>query len=160
MAAALTLGACATAPRVPVVRPPASAIHPDATIAAAPEGPQRVIVSRALAMLGQPYRWGGDAPGGFDCSGLVLYAGDGAGLHLPRTAHEQIRSGVSIARKQVQAGDLVFMRLEHKELHVGIALDNERFIHAPSTGRTVRVDWLDASPYSEGFLTARRIVAN
>ena len=56
-------------------------------------------------------------------------------------------------------GDLVFMHLAHKELHVGIALGGERFIHAPSTGGHVRIDSLAAPPYSSGFLSARRIIA-
>jgi len=156
--AAIGLAACATAPHAPISRQAAAVIRPDEAVAAAPEDPRRLIVSRALAMLGQPYRWGGDAPGGFDCSGLVLYATAGSGVHVPRTTHEQLQSGVSIPRRQVRAGDLVFMRLEHKELHVGIAIDNERFVHSPAAGRTVRIDSLDAQPYSRGFLTARRIV--
>jgi cell wall-associated NlpC family hydrolase len=109
-------------------------------------------------MLGQPYRWGGAAPGGFDCSGLVVYVTAGAGLHLPRTAAEQLRSGVSVSRDDVQAGDLVFLHLAHKELHVGIALGNDEFIHAPAAGGHVRIDSLNAHVYAHGYLTARRVV--
>lgn len=109
-------------------------------------------------MLGQPYRYGGAAPGGFDCSGLVVYAAGGARLQLPRTAQEQLHAGSPIARRELQAGDLVFMHLAGKELHVGIAIDGTRFIHAPSTGGYVRIDSLSAPPYAHGFLTARRIV--
>ncbi len=116
-----------------------------------------MFVSGATAMLGQPYRFGGAAPGGFDCSGLVAYAAAGAGLRLPRTAHEQLRAGSPLARGEVRGGDLVFMRLGSKELHVGIALDGERFVHAPSTGGRVRIDSLDRAPYARGFLTARRV---
>jgi len=108
-------------------------------------------------MLGQPYVFGGAAPGGFDCSGLVVYAAGGAGIRMPRTAREQLNAGVHIARGEVRAGDLVFMHLAHKELHVGIAIDNDRFVHAPSTGGRVRIDSLNAPPYSKGFLAARRI---
>jgi cell wall-associated NlpC family hydrolase len=117
------------------------------------------MVDRAVSMLGQPYRYGGAAPGGFDCSGLVAYTAGEAGIRVPRTAREQLASGTSIARSELQSGDLVFMRLAHKELHVGIAIDNERFIHAPSAGGRVRIDSLAASPYAPGFLTARRLVA-
>lgn len=116
------------------------------------------MVDSATAMIGQPYHWGGAAPGGFDCSGLVYYAAAGAGLHLPRTAREQEDFGSPIARTQVRAGDLVFMHLKRKELHVGIALDGTRFIHAPSTGGHVRIDSLDSPPYSEGFVGARRVI--
>jgi len=117
------------------------------------------MVDLATSMLGQPYRFGGAAPGGFDCSGLVAYAAGGAGIALPRTAQEQLRTGAPVARGAVQMGDLVFMHLKHKELHVGIAIDRERFIHAPSTGGHVRIDSLAASPYAQGFLGARRIIA-
>lgn len=109
-------------------------------------------------MLGQPYRFGGAAPGGFDCSGLVVYAAGGAGIHAPRTAREQLNFGIPVARAEIAAGDLVFMHLAHKELHVGIAIDADRFIHAPSTGGRVRIDSLAAPPYSRAFLSARRII--
>jgi cell wall-associated NlpC family hydrolase len=121
--------------------------------------PRVIMVDRARSMLGQPYRWGGDAPGGFDCSGLVAYAANGAGIRVPRTAHEQLGTGTPVARGRVREGDLVFMHLAHKELHVGIAIDDERFIHAPSKGGYVRIDSLAAPPYARGFLGARRIAA-
>jgi cell wall-associated NlpC family hydrolase len=122
-----------------------------------PPDPRVIMVDRAKSMLGQPYRWGGAAPGGFDCSGLVVYAANGAGIRVPRTAHEQLHAGMPIARREVHEGDLVFMHLAHKELHVGIAIDDERFIHAPSRGAHVRIDSLAAPPYARGFLGARRI---
>ena len=128
-------------------------------VARPPPGPREIIVDRAKSMLGQPYRWGGDAPGGFDCSGLVVYAATGAGIRVPRTAHEQLGTGTPVARGKVHEGDLVFMHLAHKELHVGIAIDGERFIHAPSTGGRVRIDTLAASPYARGYLGARRIIS-
>ncbi len=124
----------------------------------APPQASAIMVEDAIKMLGQPYRWGGAAPGGFDCSGLVEFSANGAGIRLPRTAHEQLRAGEFVAREQVRAGDLVFMHLAHKELHVGIAIDQKRFIHAPSSGGYVRIDSLSAAPYSQGFAAARRIV--
>jgi cell wall-associated NlpC family hydrolase len=117
-----------------------------------------VMVRSAAAMLGQPYRFGGAAPGGFDCSGLVRFAAQSAGLHLPRTASEQLRSGVRVRRAELEAGDLIFMRLSHKELHVGIAIGDGRFIHAPAAGSRVRIDSLAARPYASGFLEARRVI--
>ena len=119
-----------------------------------------MMVDRALSMLGQPYRFGGAAPGGFDCSGLVAYAANGAGIRVPRTAAEQMRAGMPVARGEVRAGDLVFMHLAHKELHVGIAIDEERFVHAPSSGGRVRIDSLASGPYAKGYLRARRIIAS
>src|ERR1700686_5144886 len=142
----LTLGlaACATAPRtrpVPDELPPAA--HSSVPPPSFATGDSRTrIVDGARAMLGQPYRWGGAAPGGFDCSGLVVYAMGGAGFQLPRTAREQMHAGAPIARRALQPGDLVFLHLAHKDLHVGIAIDAERFVHAPAAGGHVRIDSL------------------
>lgn len=158
----LLLAACATAP----------GSRPQPGIRAEPErgtsipaarlttDPRALLVAGATAMRGQPYRWGGDAPGGFDCSGLVFYAAARRGIVLPRTAREQLRSGTAVSRRDVRAGDLVFMHLTHKELHVGIAIDNDTFVHAPATGGQVRIDSLRARPYAGGFLAARRIVGD
>jgi cell wall-associated NlpC family hydrolase len=117
------------------------------------------MIGSATAMLGQPYRYGGSLPGGFDCSGLVAYAAHSAGIMLPRTAREQFNAGTPVRRADVRAGDLVFMRLGGKALHVGIAIDGERFIHAPASGGRVRIDSLAAPPYSTGFIGARRVIA-
>ena len=156
----LALGACATAPGP---RPAADGLTAAASLPAppvsAPPGDSRSrIVRGAEAMLGQPYRYGGAAPGGFDCSGLVVYAVGGAGIRLPRTAKEQLQAGTPIARRALRAGDLVFLHLARKNLHVGIAIDNDRFVHAPSAGGYVRIDSLAAPPYGGAFFTARRIV--
>jgi cell wall-associated NlpC family hydrolase len=156
----LALAACATAPRTPPAPdgvPPAtrSAVPPSSV---PPVDSRTRIVDSARAMLGQPYRWGGAAPGGFDCSGLVVYTMGGAGIRVPRTAKEQMHAGAPIARRALRPGDLVFLHLAHKDLHVGIAIDNERFVHAPSAGGYVRIDSLAAPPYAHAFLTARRVV--
>jgi cell wall-associated NlpC family hydrolase len=151
----LALAACSTTR--PALQPVLHA-PPDAKATVAVRNPRTMIVASATAMLGQPYRYGGAAPGGFDCSGLVVYATNHAGFHLPRTALQQLRAGSAIPRTELQAGDLVFMHLARKELHVGIAIDADRFVHAPATGRHVRIDSLNAPPYVHGFLTAVRIV--
>jgi cell wall-associated NlpC family hydrolase len=152
----LALTGCST-----TLRPPAATYtRPETRVAPATANPRAVLVDTARSMLGQPYRFGGATPGGFDCSGLVVYAADNAGIQMPRTAHEQLRTGVPIPREAIEAGDLVFLHLRHKELHVGIAIDGTRFVHAPSTGRSVRIDSLEAPPYAHAFLQARRIVVD
>lgn len=155
---ALSLAGCATRPAGTA---PASAAPSNAAPANTPPPSldrTALMVASATAMLGQPYRFGGAAPGGFDCSGLVVYAAGSAGIRLPRTAEEQMRTGVRVPRHELRAGDLVFMHLAHKELHVGIAVDREHFIHAPSTGGHVRTDALAAPPYARGYLGARRVI--
>jgi cell wall-associated NlpC family hydrolase len=128
--------------------------------AGSPQDPRTLIVENALAMLGQRYRYGGASPGGFDCSGLVEYATGSAGIYLPRTALEQAHAGTRIAKRDLRAGDLVFMHLARKELHVGIAIDGDRFVHAPSSGGRVRIDSLSSPPYARGFIQARRIIVD
>jgi cell wall-associated NlpC family hydrolase len=157
----IALGACAsmsTGTRHPAIPPPrAPADAPSAsTPPAAPRPAAAIMVDNALSMLGQPYRYGGAEPGGFDCSGLVAYAAGGAGIRVPRTAIEQLRAGMPVARSDVRPGDLVFMHLSRKELHVGIAIGGERFVHAPAAGGRVRIDSLAAPPYAGGFTAARR----
>jgi cell wall-associated NlpC family hydrolase len=117
------------------------------------------MIDSATSMIGQPYRFGGSQPGGFDCSGLVFYAAANAGIRVPRTAAEQLEFGLHVQRAELQAGDLVFMHLSGKELHVAIALDRQLFVHAPSHGGRVRVDSLLAQPYADGFIAARRVVS-
>jgi murein DD-endopeptidase len=122
--------------------------------------PIQQMVDTAASMIGQPYRFGGSAPGGFDCSGLVEYSALRAGIRLPRTAAEQLRTGSPVSRTDLQPGDLVFMHLASKELHVAIALDSQLFVHAPSSGGRVRIDSLIAPPYAKGFIGARRVVSS
>jgi cell wall-associated NlpC family hydrolase len=153
-ATSVALAACAGSPakleHAPEIQPaPAASELPDS---------RELMIGSAMSMLGQPYRFGGAAPGGFDCSGLVMYAASGAGIRLPRTAAEQLGIGVPVGRGDLRSGDLIFMHLAHKELHVGIAIDNERFVHAPSTGGRVRIDSLTSPSYSRGYLGARRII--
>jgi cell wall-associated NlpC family hydrolase len=159
----MALAACAsTSHRTPSLpdspAAPTRSDSPNSSVTHPPQEPRAIMVDYALSMLGQPYRFGGAAPGGFDCSGLVVYAAHGAGVSVPRTAREQLSTGMPVARGQLQTGDLVFMHLAHKELHVGIAIDSERFIHAPSRGGYVRIDSLAAPPYARSFLSARRII--
>jgi cell wall-associated NlpC family hydrolase len=155
---ALTLGACATTSR-PISHD--QEIAPPAKIPAEQKSsPTQLMIDSATSMIGQPYRFGGAAPGGFDCSGLVVYAAANAGIRVPRTAAEQLQFGSPVRRSELQAGDLVFMHLSSKELHVAIALDRQLFVHAPSSGGRVRVDSLLAQPYAKGFITARRVVSS
>jgi cell wall-associated NlpC family hydrolase len=154
---ALTLGACATTSHQTSHRQeiaPSTEIPPSRT-----PSPTQLMIDRATSMIGQPYRFGGAAPGGFDCSGLVVYAAANAGIRVPRTAAEQLRFGSPVKRAELQAGDLIFMHLSSKELHVAIALDRQLFVHAPSSGGRVRVDSLLAQPYAKAFIAARRVVS-
>lgn len=98
--------------------------------------PRKLTIARA--MLGKPYRFGGASPRGFDCSGLVYYAFNRAGIDVPRTTTEQYRQSVPITPGKARPGDLVFFKLTAQRVsHVGIYTGNGRFIHAPSRGKPV-----------------------
>jgi cell wall-associated NlpC family hydrolase len=112
------------------------------------------ITNRALAMVGVPYRYGGDDPDeGFDCSGLVYYAYTSSGHGVPRTSQDQFDAARKITLADAAEGDLVFFRDQEKLSHVGIYLGDGRFVHAPSSGGSVRVADLE-SPYYQRHLVA------
>ena len=115
----------------------------------------------ALKMLGQPYHFGGSSPAaGFDCSGLVRYSYKQVGLTLPHNTEKQRLTGRHIQKAELRRGDLVFFDQEGKKnSHVGIYLGDGRFVHAPSSGKHVRSDRLDAPYWKKHFSEARRVSA-
>jgi cell wall-associated NlpC family hydrolase len=110
-------------------------------------------VAIAMQYLGTPYVWGGASPGGFDCSGLVMYVYGQLGVSLPHNAAAQYGMGVAVPRTALEPGDLVFF---DGLGHVGIYVGNGAFIHAPHTGDVVRVSSLSGY-YSSAFVGARRV---
>ncbi len=94
----------------------------------------------ARKQTGRLYCWGGSSPKtGFDCSGLTQYAfQQGAGVSIPRTAAEQYDAATKLSQTEARKGDLVFFRTRGKRVsHVGIYLGENRFIHAPRTGKAI-----------------------
>ncbi|HSC10477.1 MAG TPA: NlpC/P60 family protein [Rhodanobacteraceae bacterium] len=118
------------------------------------------ILFRAIALVGTPYRYGGNTPqGGFDCSGLVEYVfRDVAGIVLPRTAQDISEIGApEVRRDHLESGDLVFFRQSWRVSHVGIYVGEGRFVHAPNEGGTVRLDYLADNYWDKHFSGAKRI---
>lgn len=112
--------------------------------------------THAAKMIGRPYRYGGASPAGFDCSGLVQYGYRQAGVALPRATDAQRRSSRAIGRHDLRRGDLLFFNQEGKKFgHVGIYLGRGMFVHAPSSGKAVRTDRLEA-PYWKKHLSEIR----
>jgi cell wall-associated NlpC family hydrolase len=149
---ALICSACAgrtpPEPAAPVTAPDPSDLTPT----------RRIIVQAAMESMGAPYRWGGHTPEqGFDCSGLVVYAYQTAGLPLPRTAREQFQQGKQINRRQLLPGDLVFFNIPRKrtDFHVGIYTGSNRFIHAPGRKRQVIRSDLDNPYFHNNYAGAR-----
>jgi cell wall-associated NlpC family hydrolase len=102
------------------------------------------VAELAARFVGTPYRYGGAAPGGFDCSGLVWYVHRELGIAVPRTAADQRAAARPVPRDALLPGDLVFFYTPQD--HVGIYLGGGEFVHAPATGRTVSRARID-SPY-------------
>ncbi len=100
----------------------------------------------AAKMVGKPYRFGGSTPQGFDCSGLVYYSYHKAGYKVPRTSLQQYQDSLPVKRSHMREGDLLFFRIEGKVSHVGVYLGDNRFIHAPSSGKRVLISSLE-EPY-------------
>lgn len=120
-----------------------------------------MVVRAGLDAIGTPYTWGGDDPDdGFDCSGLVLFVyRETAGMELPRTARAQRKTGKTVARDQLQPGDLVFFTTRGRRggiSHVGLYVGRGEFVHAPSRGESVRVDRLDNHYWKRTYAGARR----
>lgn len=106
----------------------------------------------ALRMIGRPYHYGGTSPRGFDCSGLIQYAYLQAGLQVPRTTYTQRDRSRFVSRDRMRRGDLLFFNQEGKwSSHVAIYVGENRFVHAPSRGKTVRLDTL-SNPYWQRHL--------
>ena len=122
-----------------------------------PDNPEAAnsVLMRAISLVGTPYRYGGNTPdSGFDCSGLVAYvyrgdAGPAAAAHLARPRRG---TGPKIDPQRLATGDLVFFGSRGSVTHVGIYVGEGRFVHAPSTGGTVRLDSL-SGPYWKDHYT-------
>jgi cell wall-associated NlpC family hydrolase len=146
------LGACGSAPRR--TEAPLLAGTPRADAANA-------VLFRAMSLVGTPYRYGGNTPeGGFDCSGLVGYVfRDAAAVALPRTSASMSERGErKLAVDSLQSGDLVFFKAGRHVSHVGIYVGKRRFVHAPNSGGTVRLDSIDGAWWREHFVFGKRVL--
>jgi cell wall-associated NlpC family hydrolase len=160
------LAACASSPhrRQPTFKKSHSALAnlPARAPSAASAGEANDILFRAIGLVGTPYRWGGNTPtGGFDCSGLVDYIyRTVAGIKLPRTSHAMASMDLRKVRKMTQlaSGDLVFFDIGGTISHVGVYVGKGRFVHAPNSGGTVRLDDIDGPYWGDHFAYGKRVL--
>ena len=118
------------------------------------------LIADALGLVGLRYRRGGSSEEtGFDCSGFVGYVfRETLGLMLPRTSREISRTGEAVERNELEPGDLVFFNtMRHAFSHVGIYLGNNQFVHAPRTGRAIRVEDMTNRYWTRRYNGARRV---
>ena len=116
------------------------------------------LVDAALAFRGVPYRNGGAEPDGFDCSGFTQYVFGQFGIALPRDTRQQYGEGKAVDAEDLAPGDLLFFTtVARGPSHVAIAIDRDRFVHAPSSTGVVRVERLSSSYWNRRYLGARRV---
>jgi len=116
------------------------------------------LVETARRFIGVPYRWGGtDRDAGFDCSGLTMVCYRLNGLNLPRVSGSQFQAGRPVAKDRLRQGDLIFFATSggRKVSHVGLYIGGGKFIHAPRTGKTVRIADLSTPFFARAYLGGR-----
>ncbi len=127
--------------------PPGDVAPPDGAIA--PEvpggtGEGTLAVQAALTRIGSPYSWGGSGPNQFDCSGLVMWAFQQAGISLPHSSQALARGGQPVEMSQMQPGDVVnyYSDASHSAIYIGDGM----MVHASTYGTPVRVAPVNNAP--------------
>ncbi|MFM8761643.1 MAG: C40 family peptidase [Polynucleobacter victoriensis] len=118
------------------------------------------LINNAMQLIGVRYRWGGNTPqSGLDCSGFVRYVfNDTFGFLLPRKSAQMSQVGLEIRKDELRPGDLVFFNtMRHAFSHVGIYVGDNKFIHAPSRGKSIRVDDMTKAYWEKRYNGARRM---
>lgn len=159
----LLLAACASSPRREATfKPSDSALANEPARAPENVGTANDVLFRAMALVGTPYRWGGNTPtGGFDCSGLVEYIyRNAANIDLPHSSRDMASvNGEKIKRMdELVSGDLVFFGSGRGISHVGVYVGKGRFVHAPNSGGTVRLDDIDGPYWRDHFEYGKRLL--
>ncbi|KLO26182.1 endopeptidase [Mycolicibacter heraklionensis] len=106
-------------------------------------GAAATAVQAALTQVGTPYVWGGAAPGGFDCSGLVMWAFHQAGINLPHSSQAQANGGQPVSLSDLQPGDVLTFYSDAS--HSGIYVGDGMMIHSSTFGQPVRVVPMNSS---------------
>ena len=119
------------------------------------------VVNDARRLLNSKYRYGGNSPKGFDCSGFVHYVYRQQGVNLPRQASDQSKQGKKIDISSAQPGDLVFFRSGGRITHVGIVSDTRgkypSMIHASSSSGVIETDIDEVDYWRKRLAFVKRI---
>jgi cell wall-associated NlpC family hydrolase len=114
------------------------------------------LVNFAKRFLGTPYKWGGNTPSGFDCSGFTRYVLGEYGVSLPRVSYQQGQGGKAVASNDLRPGDLVFWDNSSRNVgadHVGIYIGNGQYIHSPQPGSSVKISSLGGNYWARRYLS-------
>ena len=117
------------------------------------------LIMNAMSLIGLSYRFGGNSPTqGLDCSGFMQYIFKRSmGITLPRTSAEMATVGQQVDRANLRPGDMVFFGSGGRVSHVGMYIGNDRFIHAPRTGRDIEITSMNGNYWKSRYITARRV---
>ena len=117
------------------------------------------LIMNAMSLIGLSYRFGGNSPTqGLDCSGFMQYIFKRSmGITLPRTSAEMATVGQQVDRANLKPGDMVFFGSGGRVSHVGMYIGNDRFIHAPRTGRDIEITSTNGNYWKSRYITARRV---
>ncbi|MGD6900513.1 C40 family peptidase [Bacillus infantis] len=122
---------------------------------------QEQIAAIAKDNLGVPYKYGGTAPSGFDCSGFLFYVFGKVGITLPRVSADQYNAGTPVSKSDLAVGDLVFFEKTYDKAgitHSGIYIGDNQFISA-TTSSGIKIDSLSSTYWGPKFAGAKRVVA-
>lgn len=132
------------APPAPGLPPEVPGAIPPGDIAPPGSPASTTVIQAALSRIGSPYSWGGSGPSAFDCSGLVMWSFQQAGISLPHSSQALAQGGQPVSTDQMQPGDLVTYYSDAS--HVGIYIGDGMMVHASTYGTPVRVAPVNNAP--------------
>lgn len=122
-----------------------------------PSFARTALIKQYKSWVGVPYRAGGESRNGVDCSGFIqLTFRQQFDIDLPRDTSNQVLRGKPVQKRNLRPGDLVFFRIGHRTRHVGVVIENNKFMHA-STSQGVMISSLDDSYWKSRYWQARRV---
>jgi peptidoglycan DL-endopeptidase CwlO len=124
--------------------PPGDVAPPEGAVPGEGGGHSGTVIQAALSRIGSPYSWGAAGPSSFDCSGLVMWAFQHAGIALPHSSQALARGGQPVSSDSMQPGDVVTYYSDAS--HVGIYIGDGMMVHASTYGTPVRVAPVNNAP--------------
>ena len=103
-----------------------------------------IAVKAALTRLGDPYVWAAAGPHAFDCSGLIVWSFEQAGLSLPHSSQALAVGGQPVSLNRMQPGDVITYYDDAS--HVGLYVGGGKMVHASTYGVPVAVVPIDNAP--------------
>ena len=116
------------------------------------------LVAYSYQFLGTKYKYGGTTAAGFDCSGYVSHIYKQFGVNLPRSSSDMFGQGQSVAKGDLQVGDLVFFKTTAAKVgHVGIYIGNGEFVHSSTSKGVIVTNLNDPYYWGKRYVGAKRV---